>query len=195
MAPADPTSPTPPVRLVIVDADRRVREGLSSLGGSSDQVAVVGEAGHPATALDLVGAERPKVVLIDPRLPEVDSGLALIRMIRTGWPDVVVLAMGWSDELEAACVAAGAHGFIPKTSAPNDFVDAVIGAGIARRESAEPDDGRPVGRRPELESSGPATRHILGHSAAVSRASHAPSRDGEPRRSGQVPAARSTESH
>ena len=65
-----------PLRVLVVDADDRVRESLAGLLAIGDRVLVVGSAGQAATALALVREHRPDVVVVDPRLPEVDGGLA-----------------------------------------------------------------------------------------------------------------------
>jgi two-component system, NarL family, response regulator DevR len=114
------------LRVVVVDADDRTRESLSSLLAIGDRVTVVGSAGHPGTALDLVTRARPDVVIVDPRLPEVDGGIAFMASLRTYAPDVRILAMAWSDSLERAALDGGADGFIRKTFRSSELVAAVL---------------------------------------------------------------------
>ena len=68
-----PVSPLAP-RVVIVDADRRVQQSLSDLLGLTGKIAVVGRAGDVRAALEEVERSEPDVVLIDPRLPDVEAG-------------------------------------------------------------------------------------------------------------------------
>jgi DNA-binding NarL/FixJ family response regulator len=122
------------LRVLIVDADHRVRQSLADLlriAGAS----IVGNAGDVRRALELVSAERPDAVRIDPRLPDVEAGAALVRGIRLGWPSTRVVVMGWSDALELPALAANASGFVAKGAPAADFLAAVLAA-CERRPSA-----------------------------------------------------------
>ena len=115
-----------PIRVLVVDADDRVRESLTGLLAIGGRVVVVGSADSAATALDLVESTSPDIVIVDPRLPEVDAGLAFIAKLRTVSPDVRILATCWSDALEATVINGGADGFVRKTFRPNDLVAAIV---------------------------------------------------------------------
>jgi two-component system response regulator DevR len=127
-------APGGPLRVLVVDADDRVRESLSGLLAIGDQVTVVGSAGQAGPALDLVVDHQPDVVIVDPRLPEVDGGIAFIARLRALHPGTQILAMGWSDTLESAVRDCGADGFLRKTFRPTELVAAVVAAG--RRPTA-----------------------------------------------------------
>ena len=126
---ADPGSTTP-LRVVVVDADDRIRESLSRLLCIGDRVEVVGSAGRTEPALDLVMATRPDVVVVDPRLPEVDGGLAFIRRLRAVAPDVRVLVMSGSDTPQLVDLANSADGVVRKTFRASDLLTAILGAGL-----------------------------------------------------------------
>lgn len=117
-------------RVVIVDKDSRVRQSLAGLICCIGQhVEVVGSASDAGEALRLVERHRPDVVLIDPRLPEVDSGLALVALIRSKYPAMRVVVMGWSESLEHPAFASGASAFIGKSEPPNAFLDVIANVG------------------------------------------------------------------
>jgi two-component system, response regulator PdtaR len=118
-----------PLRILIVDGDDRVRESLTGLLAIGDRVLVVGSCGQPGTALDLVTDFRPDVVILDPRLPEVDSGLRLIAELRAKCPDVRILAMSSSDAHERAALDGGAHAFVRKTFRPTELIAAIVATG------------------------------------------------------------------
>jgi DNA-binding NarL/FixJ family response regulator len=120
----DPIAPQPPTVLV-VDADDRTRESMVGILGIRHRFRVVGSAGYIAEALSLVETHHPDVVIVDPRLPEVSGGVALIRRIRAMDPRVRILAVGWSPDLEHDMFAAGADGFERKTYRPDDLAAAV----------------------------------------------------------------------
>ncbi len=115
-----------PLRILVVDGDDRVRESLTRLLAIGDRVLVVGSCGQPGTALELVTDFRPDVVIVDPRLPEVDGGLRLIAELRTKCPDVRILAMSSSDAHERPALDGGAHGFIRKTFRPTELIAAIL---------------------------------------------------------------------
>jgi DNA-binding NarL/FixJ family response regulator len=124
---ADPEAQSDrPLRVLVVDADDRVRESLTRLLEIGDRVLVVGSAGGPGEALALVESAAPDIVIVDPRLPEVDAGLAFITRLRAVAPGVRILAMSWSDALEHTALDGGADGFVRKTFRPADLVAAIV---------------------------------------------------------------------
>ena len=130
-------------RVLVVDADGRTRASLVGILGIRHRFTVIGSTGQVPEAVALVRELRPDVVIVDPRLPDVSGGVALIRRIRAIDPAVHILALGWSPDLENATLTAGAHGFMRKTLKPGDLDDAVercLGEG---RSSGIRDDAPP----------------------------------------------------
>jgi DNA-binding NarL/FixJ family response regulator len=120
--------PGPPLRVLVVDADDRTRESLAGLLGIGERCIVVGTAGHPLEALDLLAEFAPDVIVVDPRLPEVDGGRAFIARVRELSPATRVLVMAWSDTLEQDGLVNGADAFVRKTFRPRELVEAVVAA-------------------------------------------------------------------
>ncbi len=134
------------LRILVVDADDRTRESVVGILGIRHRFDVVGSAGHVADAIDLASAHRPQVVVLDPRLPEVSDGMALIRRLRQLDPEVAILAVGWSPDLEHQALGAGADGFVRKTFKPGDLSTAIarcmdrrVAADLDRMEAAQAD--------------------------------------------------------
>jgi len=125
--PVAPEPPTP-LRVVVVDADDRVRESLSRLLCIGDKVAVVGTAGEVEPALDVVAATRPDVVVIDPRVPESDGGVTFIHRLRAKAPAARVLVMSASDSAQLGDVASAADGVVRKTFRATELLTAILGA-------------------------------------------------------------------
>ena len=117
-----------------MDADHRVRDSLAGLIALADGVEVVGAASEAAEAIAAVRRTHPDIVVIDPRLPELEAGLALVPAIHRVQPAAIVLVMGWSPSLEPAALAVGAAGFICKTDDPVGVVEAVLEAARAARD-------------------------------------------------------------
>jgi DNA-binding NarL/FixJ family response regulator len=115
----------PALRLLVVDADARTRESMVGILGIRHRFLVIGSTGDVAEAISLVRDRRPDVVIVDPRLPEVPAGVALIRRIRAIEPTAHILAVGWSPDLENAALTAGAHCFMRKSLKPGDLDAAV----------------------------------------------------------------------
>lgn len=121
------SAPERPLRIVIVDADHRVRQSLAGLLALAG-VPVVATAGDVPQALAVMEQVQPVVVLMDPRLPDIDAGEALIVAARDVAPGTRVMLMGWSDALERPGLLAAADGYLPKASAPEEFVAAALAA-------------------------------------------------------------------
>jgi DNA-binding NarL/FixJ family response regulator len=119
-----------PIRVLVVDADERVRESLAGLLAIGGHVVVVGTAGDPGTALDLVSSSNPDVVMLDARLPDVDHGIGLIRRLRADAPGVRVVVMSWSNSPEDGLATCGADGFVRKTFRPSELFAAIQAAGV-----------------------------------------------------------------
>ena len=71
MQPAVPLLTSP--RVVIIDADRRIRQSLTDVLRLAGGVDVLGSAGDVPAALKLVAEHLPEVVVVDPRLPDAPA--------------------------------------------------------------------------------------------------------------------------
>jgi DNA-binding NarL/FixJ family response regulator len=119
-----PDSPDGRVRVLVVDADRRVRAALSSLIGLADGLELVGSAGHPAAAIETLEAVPLDVLVLDPKLPDLDAGAALIRLVRVRWPVVGIVVLTWTDARDASLdIPADRH--LPTSVAPVDLLAAL----------------------------------------------------------------------
>ena len=119
--------PSSAPRVVIVDADRRVQQSLMDLLGLTGRVAVVGCAGDVRTALQEVERARPDVVLVDPRLPDIEAGTALIAGMSRAWPELQIVLTGYGDT-EGHMLgddATHAH-YVSKGASPEDFITAFL---------------------------------------------------------------------
>ena len=128
----DPAASAATLRVVVVDADDRTRQSIAGLLGIRGRFEVVGGAGHLGGAVQLVGTLRPDVVIMDPRLPDVSAGVALIRAIRGIDPGIRILVLGWSPALEHESLEAGADAFVRKTFRPSELAEAIgrcVGSG------------------------------------------------------------------
>jgi DNA-binding NarL/FixJ family response regulator len=125
-------------RIVIVDADHRVRDSFAGLIALAGGVDVVATAGQPAEALSAVRRSRPDIVVLDPRLPEMEDGLALIGAMHRVRPQVHILVLGWLGDHEQLAMDAGADGFICKSADPVTLVESVLAVARHGGAAAEP---------------------------------------------------------
>jgi DNA-binding NarL/FixJ family response regulator len=137
------TTGSGPIRVVIADDQRVVRDGLVTILGAMDGVQVVGAAEDGAGAVALARENDADVVLMDLRMPGVD-GVEATRALRASHPAtaVVVLTTYTDDESILAALQAGAGGFLTKNASPEDIHraleaavsgQAVLDAGAAAR--------------------------------------------------------------
>ena len=87
-------------------------------------------ASEPDPALDVVRATRPDVVVVDPRLPEVDNGVSFLRRLRRAAPEVRVLVMSGTDLPEMDEVTPLADGVVRKTYRATELLTAILGATV-----------------------------------------------------------------
>ncbi|MDT4946027.1 MAG: hypothetical protein QOH14_2760, partial [Pseudonocardiales bacterium] len=95
------------------------RSGVrAELGGRVD---VVGEAGTPSEAVEIIRAAAPDVVLLDVHMPD-GGGVAVLSGIEDG---PVCLALSVSDAAEdvIAVIRAGARGYVTKTISGSELAD------------------------------------------------------------------------
>ena len=115
-------------RVVLADDQALVRAGFRALLDAEDGIRVVGEAVDGSDAVRVVRRERPDVVLMDIRMPEID-GLEATRQIvaeeRLANVRVVILTTFELDEYVFEAVRSGASGFLVKDTEPADLVHAV----------------------------------------------------------------------
>jgi DNA-binding NarL/FixJ family response regulator len=124
------------IRVAVADDQALVRSGFVVLLGSAGDIEVVGEAADGAEAVALVERERPDVVLMDIRMPEMDGIEATRRIVAapaTAGTKVLILTTFDLDEYVFEALRAGASGFMLKDTLPVDLLAAirVVAAGDA----------------------------------------------------------------
>ncbi|MFF4396128.1 response regulator [Streptomyces sp. NPDC001480] len=115
-----------PARVIVVDDQTVVREGIVMLLGLLPGIEVVGAAGDGEEAVRLVAELAPDVVLMDLRMPRCD-GVEATRRIRADHPgtQVVVLTTFADDDSLFPALRAGARGYLTKDAGGEEIVRAV----------------------------------------------------------------------
>jgi DNA-binding NarL/FixJ family response regulator len=114
------------IRIVLVDDQTLVRQGIRSLLGLASDVAIVGEAADGDEALGVIGREKPDVVLLDVRMPK-KNGLDVLRELKAQGtlPPVILLTTFDDDEAFLAAVRAGAKGYLLKDVSLEQLTEAI----------------------------------------------------------------------
>ena len=114
------------IRILIVEDQRIVREGLRAVLEDEDGIEIVGEAANGQEAIDLFITLRPDVVLMDLQMPVID-GPDATRRIRELSPDahILVLTTYATDEFIFKALRAGAQGYLLKDASVDDLTAAI----------------------------------------------------------------------
>ncbi|MEE6273111.1 response regulator transcription factor [Georgenia wangjunii] len=114
------------ISVLLVDDQALLRMGFRLVLDAEDDIDVVGEAADGAAAVQMVGALRPDVVLMDVRMPRV-NGIAATEQIVSAHPAcrVLILTTFDLDEYAFAGLRAGASGFLLKDTRPAELVEAI----------------------------------------------------------------------
>ncbi|WP_420631580.1 response regulator transcription factor [Candidatus Leptofilum sp.] len=117
------------IRVLITDDHSIVREGLTLILETADDIVVVGEAADGAEALKLVAEQQPDVVLMDLRMPGMD-GLTAIEHLQRDHPQVavVILTTYNEDNLMLRGLRAGAKGFLLKDTPRTTLLETIQAA-------------------------------------------------------------------
>ncbi|MHB8631722.1 MAG: response regulator, partial [Candidatus Limnocylindria bacterium] len=114
------------ISVLVVDDHQVIAEGLSLLIASSPDLSVVGLAHTASSGLRLAAKTRPDVVLLDHHLPD-RAGVEIIGELKGLLPDsaVIVLTSDDSDDVLVGAFEAGAAGYLLKTRAASQIIDAI----------------------------------------------------------------------
>ena len=114
------------IRVVLADDHAIVRAGLKAVLSAAKDITVVGEASNGREAIGVVDRLHPDVVVMDLSMGEMD-GMAATKELaaRDAAPRVLVLTMHAEEEYLVPLLEAGAAGYLVKSAADRELVDAV----------------------------------------------------------------------
>ena len=114
------------LKILIVDDHAVVRSGVRQFLANSTDYRICGEAGSGHEALRLIAAESWGLVLLDIGLPDI-NGLEVLRRIKHAQPALPVLIFSMYEESDyaASALEAGATGYLPKDSQPEEILQAI----------------------------------------------------------------------
>jgi two-component system, NarL family, invasion response regulator UvrY len=114
------------ISIILVDDHAIVRAGFRMLLAATDHIEIIAEAERGEAACQLYLEKIPDVVVLDLSMPGI-GGLECTRRIRSRDPHAKILVFSVHDEdvYVSRAIAAGAKGYITKSSAPEILVDAI----------------------------------------------------------------------
>jgi len=131
-----------PLRILLADDNRYLRQQLRALLESRPGWQVVAEAVDGREAVQKAGEIRPDVLVIDYSMPELD-GISAISKIRCAAPQVEIVVLSVHDEqfMVGQAVDAGARGYVVKSQIFRDLLPAVEAASQHKTFLSFLDDG------------------------------------------------------
>jgi DNA-binding NarL/FixJ family response regulator len=131
------------IKVLIVDDQSLIRQGLKALLELETDLEIVGEAENGEIAVNLVEELHPDVVLMDMRMPIMD-GVASTREIHHRFPEIKILVLTTfdDDEYVTAALQSGAMGYLLKDTPSEELAVAIravhkgytqLGPGIVKK--------------------------------------------------------------
>jgi DNA-binding NarL/FixJ family response regulator len=118
------------IRVILADDHAVVRAGLKTILSAARDITVISEASSGREAVALAERFKPDVVVMDLVMPDTDGVDATRQIVARSPAKVLVLTMHTGDEYVATALSAGASGYLVKSAAERELVDAV--RGVAR---------------------------------------------------------------
>lgn len=112
------------IKVLIVDDNEVVREGLKSIFESQADIEVVGQAVDGLDAVAKAEKLYPEVILMDAQMPGID-GTEATRRIKQSLPDVKVLFLTVYGEYVGPALDAGASWYLTKDCRRQDLLEAI----------------------------------------------------------------------
>lgn len=114
------------IRVMLVDDQTLVRQGVRSLLELSEDIEIIGEAADGEAAIQAVPELQPDVLLLDMRMPG-KNGLEVLRELSAtqSLPPTIILTTFDDDELLLEGIRSGARGYLLKDVAFEELISAV----------------------------------------------------------------------
>ncbi|WNH10874.1 response regulator [Thalassobellus suaedae] len=114
------------INVVLADDHVLVRDGIKALLEDQSGIVVIDEASNGKEALEVIKNNKPDVLIVDIRMPEM-NGIEVVTEMTKLYPDVrtLVLSMHDSEEYVVQAIQAGADGYLLKGASKEEFIKAL----------------------------------------------------------------------
>ena len=112
------------IRVLIVDDNAAVRDGLCAILSAHADIEVVGKAVDGLDAVAKVNDLYPDVILMDAQMPKMD-GIEATRHIKERFPKIKILFLTVHANYIDEALAVGADGYVMKDCAREELLEAV----------------------------------------------------------------------
>ncbi|MBI4285743.1 MAG: response regulator transcription factor [Chloroflexi bacterium] len=128
-----------PIKIVLADDHKIVRQGIRSLLETDAKFQVVGESADGVEAVKLAETLKPDVLITDLLMSGM-NGIEVARQVHQRFPQtkVIVLSMYGSEAYVLEALRAGASGYVLKGSGLDDLEQAITGVVAGRRYLSPP---------------------------------------------------------
>jgi DNA-binding NarL/FixJ family response regulator len=135
----DPEHTMPAIRILLVDDQSIILDGLEALIAQNDDFVVCGRANNGREALEKTKELKPDVVLMDINMPEMD-GIEATKQIKRSAdsPEILVLSMYNNVEFVREMLDAGASGYVLKNTGRVELREAILAVASKQRYLAKP---------------------------------------------------------
>ena len=136
--PSQPSTSSAPLRIVLVEDEALMRNGLKLMLHGYNGIEVVGEASNGKEGIEVIQRVHPDVVLMDIRMP-VMTGIEAVRAVAQlqggagQMVPVIMLTAFDTDEFILDSLKAGARSFLLKTTAPDALHNAICAASTGQQ--------------------------------------------------------------
>ena len=115
------------IRIILVDDNQLVREGIKSLLKGAGEIQITGEASTGKELFEKLADGLPDILILDISLPDM-SGIDITRKITDEYPllKVLILSMYTDEQFILNSVKAGAKGYLPKNTTREELVEAIV---------------------------------------------------------------------
>lgn len=114
------------IKILIVDDQKIIREGLSMMLGLDSTISIVGEATNGKQAIELLDSEQVDLILMDIRMPIMD-GVEATRIIKDKHPNIKILILTTfkEDEYIFQGLKNGADGYLLKDISSEELISGI----------------------------------------------------------------------
>lgn len=116
-----------PIKIVIVDDHKIIRDGIRSLLLGNSEIQIIGEASHGYLLFDLLKKICPDIILMDISMPRI-SGIEVTRIVKKDHPEIkiLILTANTDEQTLISSVKAGASGFLSKDISKEELSEAIL---------------------------------------------------------------------